>query len=520
MSESKKPKPSQPKFLPRTWKAAPEPEDEPKEPVKGSARAKKDKPAATKDATGKPSKKPKADQLDDGTGGSKLEETPILDTYEGRRLVRIAVGSVLSLVGIIGILLVVRAVQPSAAKVDPNAESRETKNAVDPKESLEREAAALIENAKQSDKLGRFNAAIVLLRKVARNYEGTTAAKEANAALDRERRNRPLFEVESASTAPGPVAPANGVAATGTGKASTAPAAPTPTGPLAPTAPAKPPEIVVRALPNGFRAETSAPVHPSGWPTRITCDRDGAVMLLVPGGEFLMGREDGDSSERPSHRVKLSAYYIDEHEVTNRQYQTYLKESGRASGDVPKPIDPARLELPVTGLTAREARAYCYWANRRLPSEAQWEMAARSADGRVSYGFAIKEPARGDANPRILDAVMSLPADRSPLGGFDFAANAWEWTSDYYDAQYYNQARGVMVDPSGPLESRIKPAQVTVKGGSKLGFLTWREGVRIEGKLPQLGFRGALPVEAVQAPPPVNQPSTPGVNPSGGAMPF
>jgi len=519
MSEPKKPKPSQPAYLPRTWKAAPEPEPEVSGKLKDNDLA-PGKAAKVKDATGKPTKKTnkKPDAEPTGKeGASKLEETPLLDTHEGRQRVRIIVGSVVSLAGLVAIIALVRAFQPSSSPVDPNADRNQTKTAVDPKESLEREAAALVENAKQSDKLGRFDTAIKLLSKVTRNYEETQAAKEATAALDRDRRNRPLFAVDDLKNPSGPIPPRQSVADL-EGKGATPPSAIT-TGPapvaLTPPSPVKPPEIVARPLPNGFRAETSAPIHPSCWPMRITCDRDKAVMILIPAGEFLMGREDGESTERPSHRVKLSAFYIDEHEVTNRQYQVYLKESGRVPDDLP----PERLDFPAVSLTAREAQAYCYWANRRLPSEAQWELAARSEDGRVSYG-PIGEVAKASATTRTLEPVMSSPNDRSPLGGFDFAANAWEWTSDYYDSKYYYQAKDLSVDPRGPNESRIKPAQATVKGGSKLGFLTWREGVRIEARNPLIGFRGALPVEASANPPAGNSPATPGTNSSGGSIPF
>ena len=109
--------------------------------------------------------------------------------------------------------------------------------------------------------------------------------------------------------------------------------------------PANPPEAVVvppsartadvpsrnmttaRALPAGFQANLQAGVHASGWPLVIVSDRYGAPMMLVPGGTFTMGNNDGQPSEKPLHEVKLSAYYIDQHEVTNRQFRTFLGES-------------------------------------------------------------------------------------------------------------------------------------------------------------------------------------------------
>ena len=541
MSDPKNPKPSQPAYLPRTWKAEPEPVEEPS-PLASSktSKAKGDRDGDEQNQT-PPLKKKKKKQPDNSakeSTGSKLEETPLLDTYETRQKIRYAVGGVMTLVAVILIMVLVKAFQPATPQEDPRNEKKEGRVVVDSRQSAEREAAALLENARQADKIGRGAAAVDLLRRITRHYDGTDAGKIALAALDRERRNRPLFAVEDPKNptgpttptkpaAPQPINPGNVglVASTGVAGGPTGPTPPT--GPSIATSPSKPPEIVVRPLPNGFRPDQTAPVNPTGWPTRIICDRDQATMILIPGGEFLMGRDDGGSSERPSHRVKLSAYYIDEHEVTNRQYQVYLKETGRPADLAPKEsvakeatIPPDRLDYPVTGLTAREARAYCYWANRRLPTEAQWEMAARSADGRVAYGPNSVSPADISPTNRPMASVMTTSTDRSPFGPFDLAGNAWEWTGDYYDSKYYYQLRDLTVDPTGPTQSRIKPAEVTVKGGSKAGILTWRDGVRIDAKYAYLGFRGALPVELPITQPPTARPGQPGVNPPGGTIPF
>ena len=533
MSESKPPKPAQPKFLPRTWKLPEEPAEEPKPGAgKKTGKDKADREAAAQDASTKPKKKKKKADADASpeAGASKLEETPLLDTYEARQKIRYVLGGIISLVAVVAIIILVRAFQPSPAKPDADADRKEARTVVDPKESNEREAGVMVENAKQADKLGQNKNAVILLGKVVRGYDGTEAAKEARAALARESQNRPLFGPDPTKPT-GPIAP-SGPAGSGPALAATNP--PPTTGPVTPAAPVaptpppaapKPPEIVVRPLPNGFRIEPGSAIHASGWPLRIICDRDKAPMVLVPAGEFLMGREDGERQERPSHRVKLAAYYIDEHEVTNRQYQAYLEETGRAAeltrtvavADAPKALPADRLDYPAAGLTAKEAQAFCYWANRRLPTEAQWELAARSTDGRVSYGT-LKDAPKGDT--RALEPVMTDPHDRSPLGGYDFAGNAWEWTSDYYDSSYYNQLKDLTVDPTGPAQSRLKPAQAAVKGGSPVGSLTWRRGVAIDTHQSQLGFRGALPVE-VQATAAAN-PAAPGgqAAPPAGGMPF
>ena len=530
MSDSKKPKPAQPAFLPRTWKAEPEPVEEP-DPA----------PLSKKTKTKKRKKQPAGADAKDSPG-TKLEETPLLDTFETRQKIRYLVGGVMTLFAVVVVLVLIKTFQPAKSNEDRGNENKSPRIAIDSRQSAEREAAALLENARQADKVGRGVAALDLLRRITRHYDGTEAAKTAVAALDRERRNRPLFAVDDPKHPTGPSAPATLLPIGPTASQPPGPGAPPPVGPTGVVAgpteptppvgpsvaisPPRPPEVVVRTLPNEFRPDPAASVHPSGWPTRIICDRDGAALVFIPGNEFLMGREDGESSERPSHRVKLSAYYIDEHEVTNRQYQLYLKETGRpveltSKGSVAEDVVPAdRLDYPVTGLTAREARAYCYWANRRLPTEAQWELAARSADGRVAYGPNSVTPTDESPSNRSLAPVMFTTTDRSPFGAFDLAGNAWEWTGDYYDSKYYYQLRDLTTDPTGPTQSRIKPSEVTVKGGSNSGFLTWRDGIRIEAKYPYLGFRGALPVELPVTSAPTTRPGQPGVNPPGGTIPF
>jgi formylglycine-generating enzyme required for sulfatase activity len=250
---------------------------------------------------------------------------------------------------------------------------------------------------------------------------------------------------------------------------------------------------------------------------QIVSDRDGGVMVLVPGGTFVMGREDGEPAEGPPHRVFVSTYYIDQHEVTVRQFVQFLKETGRpldAAKLMPRETTdpPANEDFPAVNVSSVQAKAYCTWARKRLPTEAQWEYAARSSDGRVSYWngeLPRKDPPNG---PRTVAAVMTLPSDVSPFGAYDMAANAWEWTSEFWDSQYYQQFRNTVVDPAGPKQSRARPVQMTVKGGSKVGILTWREGQKSETRLPYLGFRGVLPVEGAPVAPaaaPVPAPTTP-----------
>ena len=529
--------PTPPRYLPRLWKDAPAPEPAAPEPLPNKKRKRREAEAEARKAKGKakPSKK-KGGDYDDGTGATKLEETPVLDTYETRQRVRWIIGSTLGAFGLLGLVLALRAFR-SGQGIDatPSPEvAVEAKPPANARPSPEQEANVLVENARQADKVGRTQVAVETLTKVAKVYQGTTAARLAMEALDRNRRSLPLFGVGPADQATGPKPPPESkqakaippappalppkVAPGGAMPLAVGPNPPKedPAAEAAPGAGAKvEPAVVAKPLPSGFHPKPGTAVHPSGWPMQILCDRDNAPMVLVPGTVFLMGRDDGESSERPAHKVKLSAYYIDVHEVTVGQFQQYLGETNRPA---PGKSDAPGSDLPVVGITAREAKAYCNWANRRLPTEAQWELAARSADGRVSLWSGEpprKDPAKGS---RTMEPVMSLPADQSACGAFDMGGNAWEWTGDWFDAQYYNQLPPLLSDPTGPSQARIK-GQVAVRGCSKLGILTEREGVRIDAKPPYLGFRGALPVDL--APAAATNPRSPAPNaPNSGEIPF
>ncbi len=291
--------------------------------------------------------------------------------------------------------------------------------------------------------------------------------------------------------------------------------------PAAPPPPRPPQPLVTQKIPPFYRPNFDFPIHPSGWPTRITCDKDGAEMVLVPAATFVMGRADGPEEERPTHEVFVSTFYIDLHEVTVGQYLRFLEDTGR-SRDIAKVGangKPVLEDQPMVNITQRNAKAYCEWAKRSLPTEAQWELAARGPEGRISYWNEVlprPDPAKGD---RTMEPVMSLKTDVSPYGAFDMGANAWEWTSEFYDSKYYQQFHNLAKDPTGPKQPPARIGLASVRGGSNLGILTWRKGRKYETKQSDLGFRGALIADlpiAPAAPPPLNT----GPGRSGGVQPF
>lgn len=173
---------------------------------------------------------------------------------------------------------------------------------------------------------------------------------------------------------------------------------------------------------------------------------DGMVMVYVPAGEFAMGAAEGDvdaqPDEKPRHSVWLDAFWIDRTEVTNAMFQTFTKAVGYTW---PGPA-VGEATHPVVNVTWNEASAYCHWAGGSLPSEAQWEKAARGTDERLFPW--------GNQTATCKQAVMaeegfgcgrdstwpvgSKSAGASPYGVLDMAGNVWEWTLDWYGEDYYN----------------------------------------------------------------------------------
>jgi formylglycine-generating enzyme required for sulfatase activity len=221
----------------------------------------------------------------------------------------------------------------------------------------------------------------------------------------------------------------------------------------------------------GLGATELAEVRPEPVPLEIT-GKDGAPMVFVPAGEFTMGSEGWDADEKPVHRVSLDAYYMDKFEVTTARYGRFMQETGREPPskwkDVNHVTDGSR---PVVGVAWHDADAYCRHYGKRLPTEAEWEKAARGTDGR-RFPWGNEEPTRVQANfgatwigYETLMPVGSLEAGKSPYGIYDLAGNAWEWVADWYDVNYYKSSPDR--NPTGPVRGGSKVA----RGGSWYNML-------------------------------------------------
>jgi formylglycine-generating enzyme required for sulfatase activity len=201
---------------------------------------------------------------------------------------------------------------------------------------------------------------------------------------------------------------------------------------------------------------------------------DGMVMVYVPGGEFEMGSTEGGSDEQSVHTVALDGFWIDRTEVTNAQYRRCVEEractppieSGSHTLD-PYYSNSNYGDYPIIHVSWHQAKAYCAWAGARLPTEAEWEYAARGSDGRT-YPWGSSAPDCDKANywgreigcVGDMTAVGSYPAGASWCGVLDMAGNVWEWIADWYQSDYYSVSP--LRNPLGPDSGTRK----VVRGGS------------------------------------------------------
>lgn len=233
-------------------------------------------------------------------------------------------------------------------------------------------------------------------------------------------------------------------------------------------------------------------------------------MVLVPAGEFMMGTSadsDGLPDEHPLRLVYVSAFWIDRYEVTNTLYQQFVQATGYQAPANASPAStlwehnaplPGIEQHPVVNVSWLDAVAFCHWAEKRLPTEAEWEKAARGTDGRTypwgkewdfekgnsaSYwakrtvqftdsteweAFWIKGVGAAISKEKGLKGeILTMPvgsfyAGSSPYGALDMAGNAAEWVQDWYNPNYYRTAP--VSDPQGPERGAIK----AMRGGSWL----------------------------------------------------
>jgi len=218
-------------------------------------------------------------------------------------------------------------------------------------------------------------------------------------------------------------------------------------------------------------------------------------MVLIPGGSFMMGATDSDPrarmDERPAHRVTLDAFYMDEHEVTVAQYAAFLTTLGShvntclgytcahtrfetwASNIIMGTIyeaDPGFEDYPANNISWFGAQAYCEWVGGRLPTEAEWEYAARGPDANL-YPWGSEDPSDelavfAQADFAALKPVTALPDGISYFGIYGMAGGVREWVADWYDSHYYDHSP--TINPTGPQDGYLLRSPRSIRGGSWL----------------------------------------------------
>ena len=253
--------------------------------------------------------------------------------------------------------------------------------------------------------------------------------------------------------------------------------------------------------------------------------------VRIPAGDFVMGAEDGDEDERPAHRVYVDEFHLAAHPVTNRDYARFVRAIGRpapavyempvivtaggrdregafrqlastyAWSDTEPP--PERLEHPVVLVRFQDALDYCAWLAAetgqpvRLPTEAEWERAARGGldDRRYPWGDDLESSYANYLQDPSLKAMHGSKPVRSyppnPFGLFDMCGNVWQWVADWYDQAYYGASPDR--NPRGPASGRFR----LVRGGGwlsadpRLLTCSHRHKVPVDTYSYSIGFRVA-----------------------------
>ncbi|MBI1955359.1 MAG: SUMF1/EgtB/PvdO family nonheme iron enzyme [Acidobacteria bacterium] len=206
--------------------------------------------------------------------------------------------------------------------------------------------------------------------------------------------------------------------------------------------------------------------------SQVLAQSPSTEMVTIPAGPFLMGSDDGPADERPAHRIDLPAFQIDRTPTTNAQFTAFLNAVGPQGTGGALYYDAADADArihqrggrwvadtgfenhPVVEVSWFGAKAYCAWAGKRLPTEAEWEKAARGTEGRkYPWGDPAPDLTRAQFNAGWSETVPvgGFPRWSTPYGVLDMAGNAWEWVSSAYRSYPYNPADGREALNAGPV---------------------------------------------------------------------
>jgi formylglycine-generating enzyme required for sulfatase activity len=220
-----------------------------------------------------------------------------------------------------------------------------------------------------------------------------------------------------------------------------------------------------------FVSPTDTPAPTLNVGSIMISEKDGMEMVYVPPGEFIMGSPEGESlyDERPQHTIYLNGFWIDKTEVTTAQYKRCMEVGACTAPRGLAPWDDCNIDMagkldhPINCVDWNQATAYCSWADRRLPTEAEWEKAARGIEGRIYPWSDVWDSGKLNFSDSALHSttdVGSFPTGASPYGALDVVGNVWEWVADWYNETYYTTSP--RENPQGPVSGQFR----VLRGGS------------------------------------------------------
>ncbi len=248
-----------------------------------------------------------------------------------------------------------------------------------------------------------------------------------------------------------------------------------PTPPPIPAATILPSPTPTLVLPSPTATPVDDPKTEAG--TERISPTDGMTQIFIPEGSFRMGGLDvkAETDEIPDRQVSISNFWMDKLEVTNAMYMLCVQQNVCKTPILFRSEKREKyfnteeyVDYPVIYITWNDANDYCAWAGRRLPTEAEWERAARGDDFRTfPWGDERPDTSRANfnRNSRDVSRVGSFPSGASPYGILDMAGNVWEWVADFYDPNYYSLE--IDLNPTGPLIAPgIRSQRHVIRGGS------------------------------------------------------
>ena len=269
--------------------------------------------------------------------------------------------------------------------------------------------------------------------------------------------------------------------------------------------------LAVIATPSSLLTVTAAVVQYQAGETMVS-SADGMPLVYIPASDFEMGSTSGNPDSAPIHTVALNGYWMDRTEVTNAMFVKFLNAMGNQTEGGTSWVDPRsslvqifenngtwqfqsdKGNYPIVGVSWYGAKAYCEWTNRRLPTEAEWEYAARGTDGRrFPWGNEDLDCDRAHYSGcgKGTLAVDDLPLGISPFGIFNMAGNVAEWVNDRYAPDYYQESP--MLNPTGPNNGYLRVVRGGYWGDTYLALrATRRDGVGADKHNNGIGLRCVL----------------------------